>query len=321
MHTSAFFKLFPPPRFMIIKYAGLDISDDAVRLIEYSSGRSGLKIQKYTNIELPAGVMEGGEIKNEKALHDILVDLEKKYNLSYVKVSISEEKAYLFQTDVPVADVHAIGHSIEFKLEENVPLSGPDAIFYFDLLPTLVSGGSLRASVSVVPRTYIEKYITLLRGAGISATAFEIVPKAIARAVVPFEVDHAVMVVHIMNKKTGVYIVSGGVVCFTSTIAWGSHLSTNEHTDITILTKEINRIYTYWMSHGTVNLLIGSLILVGRDSPIHENAIRNGIVPAGLPVHVADTWRNSLNINHYIPPISHEESSDYAVAAGLAIDG
>ena len=103
-----------------------------------------------------------------------------------------------------------------------MPLSGSDAVFYFDLLPVKSAAGALRASVSVVQRGYIEHLIEILRGSGIYPIAFEVLPKAIARSVIsPLEAG-AQMIVYIMNKKTGVYVVSGGVVCFSSTIAWGS---------------------------------------------------------------------------------------------------
>ena len=68
MLAQKFFKLFPTPKFLDIPYAGLDISDDAVRCIEYSQARGGLAIHRYGTKPLPLGVIEGGEIKDEKIL-------------------------------------------------------------------------------------------------------------------------------------------------------------------------------------------------------------------------------------------------------------
>jgi Tfp pilus assembly PilM family ATPase len=174
MHSSLFFKLFPPPKFMVMKHAGLDISDDAISCIEYSGHAPNLHIKKFSSVDLGPGVIEGGEIKDEKALVEKLSKMDKDLNLSYVKVSVPEEKSYLFQTDISATDPVAIAQNIEFKLEENVPLPVSEAVFYFDILPMSVTGGKLRASVSVVPKAYIEKIVSLLRVSGLYPIAFEV---------------------------------------------------------------------------------------------------------------------------------------------------
>lgn len=320
MHASTFFKIFPPPTFLVMKHAGLDISDDAIHCLEYTETSRGREIGLYDSVELPKGLIEGGDIKNEKKLGDILSNLEKKHNFSYVKVSLPEEKVYLFQTDVPDTDVRVIRQNIEFKLEENVPLSVADAVFYFDLLPMSVSGGALRATVSVVPRSYIEQYISILRSARMSPVAFEVVPKSIARAIVPPGSDKTLLIIHAMNAKTGIYIVSGGVVSFTSTIGWGvcsSYTSSSEYTDS--LSKEINRVHSYWLSHGGPSARIDEIVLVGRDTLRCESNLQNVITGVSVPVHVAEVWRNSLDLNRSVPPVSRDDSLTYAVAAGLAL--
>jgi Tfp pilus assembly PilM family ATPase len=126
-----------------------------------------------------------------------------------------------------------------------------------------VTGGKLRASVSVVPKSYIEKIVTLLRASGISPIAFEVVPKSIARAILSQSVTDSVMVVHIMNKKTGIYVISGGVVCFTSTISWGDK-SDSKEVAVTTLLEELVRVNSYWTSHHSEASKLGQVILVGK---------------------------------------------------------
>lgn len=321
MHTSLFFKLFPPPKFLVMKHVGLDISDDAIHLIEYSGHAPNLKIAKYTSLDIPEGVVEGGDIKDGKALTSILSKLDHDFKLSYVKVSVQEEKAYLFQTDISTTNPLAIAQNVEFKLEENVPLSVADAVFYFDILPMAVTGGKLRASVSVVPRVHVENVVQILRDAGISPMAFEVVPKSIARTILPVAVASTVMIVHIMRHKTGIYIVSGGVVCFTFTVTWGAELSANNiKGEIQILTREINRIYEYWSSHNVATSKIEKIVMVGKEAPRYENEINNIVAAVGLTVSIGNVWTNAFSVDSYIPPISKEDSLDYSVAAGLAMD-
>lgn len=321
MHSSLFFKLFPPPKFMVMKHAGLDISDDAIRCLEYSGHLPDLRISKHAAVEVSDKIIESGEIKDEKALADILSKFDHDNSLSYVKVSVPEEKAYLFQTDISTTEPRAIAQNIEFKLEENVPLTATDAVFYFDILPMSVTGGALRASVSVVPRAYIDKIVSTLRASGIAPIAFEVVPKSIARSIIPGNSSETVMIVHIMNKKTGIYIVSGGVVCFTSTIAWGGlTVKEGEEGGIQLLLNEITRVHGYWMSHGAATAEIKQVVLVGRHCLLHETEIASSLASLELETSVANVWNNAFSVDHYIPPISREDSLDFAVAAGLALE-
>ena len=318
MHSSLFFKLFPPPKFMVMKHAGLDINDDAITCLEYAGYPPGAKIHKHSLIDLPASIIEAGEIKDEKALVENLSKLDKELNLTYVKVSLPEEKSYLFQTDITTTDPVVNAQNIEFKLEENVPLPVSEAVFYFDILPMSVTGGKLRASVSVVPRVYVEKIVTMLRASGLSPLAFEVVPKAIARAVLPKSLEESVMVVHIMNKKTGIYIVCGGVVCFTSTVSWGSQSDIN--TKIDSLLSELVKVNEYWISHHPDNSKLSQAILVGNDCGKFESNISGALAEAGLPVSIGNVWANAFNLDNYIPPIMKDESLKYAVSAGLAME-
>lgn len=302
-----------------MEHAGLDISDDAIHCLSYARHNGSLAVDKHISIEVPPGLIDGGDVKDEKRLRELLAEVDRKVDLSYVKVSISEEKAYLFQTDVPDSDIRDIQQNIEFKLEENVPLSAPDAVFYFDLLPGSSTSGSLRASVTVVPRTYIERTMTLLNESGIAPVAFEIVPKAIAHAIMPPTESGTMLILHVMSKKTGIYVVSAGVVAFTSTIATGMQSQQDRQQYVEALRREINRVYAYWISRAGGAPAIRKIALVGKGAAEYEGLLQSAVSGAELGIEVADAWRNAFSIDRYVPPISEPDSLGYVVAAGLAL--
>lgn len=322
MHSSLFFRLFPPPKFMIMKHVGLEISDDALHYLEYRPTGHGQVIKSFSVADLPANVIDGGDIKDDKALIAALSACRAKNGFSYVKVSIPEEKAYLFLTEVTDAELASIEQHIEFKLEENVPLSGADAVFYYDVIPRAPGATTTKVSVSVVPRAYVEHHIEILGAAGLRPVAFEVAPKAIARAIIPREARGSQLIVHIMNRKTGMYIVSNGVVCFTSTWGTGSRsLPADSHPSYTaLLSAEINRVYTYWASHGaTSGSAIDQILLLGHDAAQYENDLQNIIPDISVATHIANIWQNAFSIEHYIPPLNRNQSLDFAVVAGLAL--
>ncbi len=315
MRSSLFFKLFPPPTFLMRPHAGLDISDDAIRCIEYHRTYHGLTIAKHAVQVLPEGLIKGGDIKDEKEFVSILNKFAEKNSLLYAKVSLPEEKAYLFQTDVPSANFGSIAQNIEFKLDQNVPLSAQDALFQFDLMPKAVTGNSLRASVSVIPRIYVEHYITLLRAGNISPVAFEVVPKSIVAACTPFRSTITYLVVNVMKSKTGLYIVSEGVVCFTSTISWGS----NDLKVSNVLTSEIDRVYSYWSTRADVHTGISEIMVVGSRAEECEALLKNHGGDVLSHSVLPNVWHNAFDVNTYVPPITKTDSFEYAIAAGLAL--
>lgn len=326
MLAQKFFTLFPPPKFLDTPYAGLDISDDAIRCIEYTSTRKGLSIHRYGMKELPGGAVSGGEIKDSKILADTIKALAKELKIHVVRASLPEEKMYLFKTDVTSNNNKEIRQNIEFKLEENVPISPADSIFFFDRIPNIDHKEDRHSmSVSVAPNDLINSYLDTIRSAGVSVYSFELQAKAIARALVPFDSKETEIIVHIMNNKTGVYVACGGVVCFTSTIPWGNRniiTRINQQQNFTELQKQINQVHAYWLEHGRG--AITRVVFTGKG------ALTDGLISAcaasfandkgnSIRFEVGKTWRNAFSCDLYIPSIAYEDSLDYVVAAGLAM--
>ncbi len=320
MFLQKFFKLFPPPKFLDIPYAGLDISDDAVRCIEYSHTIHGLYIRHYGVKALAPGIVEGGEIKDEKVLTETIAALAKELHIYAVKASLPEEKMYLFKTSVPSTDEKEIRQNIEFKLEENVPISPAESIFFFDLIPAGAEINSQEegntVSVSVAPQGLINAYLNAINAAGVTVLSFEVSAKAIARALVAPGSNETQLIVHIMQRKTGLYLVCGGVVAFTSTVPWSIAPGMDSKTAITELRKHMEQVFNYWAEHGKGGK-IKKIILVGHDGLM--DGLAAGCSPdPDIKVEIGKVWQNAFSHDKYIPPISYEDSLDYVVAAGLA---
>jgi len=312
MFTKKFFKLFPPPKFLNIPCAGIDISDDAVRCIEYSESIHGLVLHRYGVKALNPGIVESGRIMKEADLIKAISDLTSELKLRTVKASLPEERMYLFKTEVPLVDEDQIRQNIEFKLEENVPVPASEAIFFFDLIPKdNYKDEKNYASVSVAPAELVNSYLKVLTASDLDVVSFEIQPKAIARAVVPRGSAENQMIIYIMNNKTGIYIVCGGVVCFTSTVALG------KDSEISLFQHEISKVYSYWAEYGS-GKKINKIIVSGQNASKISNDSKISPDPK-VAVEVAHIWQNAFSSDHYIPPITFEGSLEYVIAAGLAL--
>jgi Tfp pilus assembly PilM family ATPase len=334
MHAPhKFFKLFPTPKFLDIPYAGLAISDDAIHCIEYAETHHGLVIRRHGMKILAPGVIEAGDIKDDKALIEALAALSKELKIYVVKASLPEEKMYLFKTIVPSVDIKDMRQNIEFKLEENVPLTATEALFFFDLIPkatgvtvTPNDGSGNPVGVSVAPRTVVNSYLEAIKAAGITVLTFEVDAKGLARSLVPQGSTSTDLIVNIMNKKTGLYVVCGGVVCFSSTISWGSTMidpALDSKTRFGELKKSIQQVKNYWKEHG-LGTDIERVVFSGKgalaDGLISECSMGfGGSQEKKVRFEIGKVWQNAFSPNSYIPPINYEDSLDYGVAAGLAL--
>lgn len=354
MKRSKFYKFFPPPQFLQMPAVGLDISDVSMRFIELIEKRSGLEIGRFGERSVPRGVIEAGEVKKPADLRMILSDIKKTYDLEFVAVSLPEEKAYLFDLRLPVMGHNEIRGAVELSLEEHVPLKADEVLFDYEI--TTETDTDINVSVSVVPRYLVDGYLEAFSGSGIKPVAFEIEAQSIARAVIPEGDTNSFMVVDFGKTRTGITLVSGGTVEFTSTVfAGGNSLteaiaknlmvtydeaekikrekgisgSTEDEnmslalmSAISILRDEVSRHQSYWQTHtdefGKKHSEIQKVYLCGGDSNLAGLA---GYLASGLsiPVELANTLVNVNTLNEYIPEISFSDSLSYATAIGLAL--
>ncbi|PCI27584.1 hypothetical protein COB55_05460 [Candidatus Wolfebacteria bacterium] len=353
---------FPPPRFLQLPAVGLDISDHSIRFVELIPKRDGFRLVRFAHKRLPDAIFTNGEIRDLPGLKKALSDFQKENDIGFIHASLPEEKAYLYKTDVSTTEPAEIRSAIEFGLEENVPLSPAEAVFDFHILNRNdhESLDHTHASVTVLPKKVINQYIDLFSESNLNPLSFEIEAQSIARAVVADDNKDTVMVVDFGAQRTGISIVTCGVVTFTSTVDIGGqtltqvikkyfNVSHEEAEKIKIergivrdktntelfdlllstlatLKDEINKHHSYWNDRVKLDKendggeAINRIILCGRDSTLHGLA---EYMSANLKssVGVANVWVNTFDVAEYIPPISAKESLGFATAVGLALKG
>ncbi len=349
-------RLFPPPRFMTLPSAGVDISDASLKYVQFRRGAHDLVLERWGDLEIPPETVKRGDLKDKRALVEVLRRLKQETGMEYIRVSLPEERAYLFETTLPnKTSPRDVRSALEFHLEENVPLSPRDAYFDYAIVDDGAGGKDMRLSVAVYARDTITGYYESCREAGLVPTGFEVEAQAIARAAVKAHDADTYMIVDFGQSRTGVGIVHRGTLMFTSTIdIGGAQLSEalkrqfpgideksytrikNElgllraeqdldvHTallgPVAALKDELNMRINYW------NL---------RDETVHDRDVRKVILCggsanlAGLPEYLAEelsieaeramVWQNAFPTGGVVPPITRRYSYGYATAIGLAL--
>lgn len=353
-----FHEFFPPPKFLDMPAAGLSISDTAISVVELVRRKGTYAVGRYGRRILPKGAISEGYVNDKDSVIVELRRLKEALNLDFVNASLSEEKAYLFNSRIPRVAKKEIRGVLEFKLEENVPIPTNDAIFDYTVIPRKdhPTEDHIDVSATVLPSKVVDTYNELITGSGLVPLSFEIEAQAISRAVIPKGDRETYLIINFGESKTGLFIVSDEVVHFTSTVGIGGtnitaaiskylSISTEEAevikrehaalkdrknmdlffslmNAISALKDEVNKLSTYWHTHkdgsGEMGKKISKIILSGRDAGLSGFDDYLSL-SLGIPVEVGNVWENTFSFNEYVPPISFSESLDYAAAVGLAL--
>lgn len=316
MVFNKIFDIFPPPKFLSPPFAGISISDTFIRCVKFGRKEGKLFIEKYAEREINPGFITSGQINNKEEVVKILMALKKDLNLDYVKISLPEEKAYLFTAKIPIVKQNEVRSAIESKIEENVPVSPSELTFDYKLIDHRKED-HLDVVVSVLPTNIVDAYVNLSESAGLSLLSLEIESQATARSLLTSNNSGVVLIVNFDIGKVGLYVIRDSVVHFTSTVL----LKDKASSSFDFLSQEIKKLYVYWHTLkenlNKEDRKIKEIIICGED--FGDNAVQYFTTQNQTKSSLGNVWTNALDVNNTVPPISFKDSLRFAVSAGLAL--
>ena len=357
---SVLSRVLPPPIFLTMPCVGVDVSDTSLKYVSLKPNvRPGVDrvIKQWGDISIPSGTVQRGLVSDPKQLTAVLKEFKAQTKAEFVRLSLPEERAYLFETtikrDTPIKEIRGM---LEFRLEENVPIPSKDVYFDYDILPGDQEKKTVQIAVAAYAKETIQQYYDVCIEAGLRPVAFEVEAQAMARAVIPTDVKGAVMLVDFGKTRTGIGIAYKGMLLYTSTVDIGGD----------VLSQALRRVLGDAVSEGELTKLKNTQGLVRsiESSHVHEALInatsvikdelatrmqywhlRNGNSAErrissvmlcggsanlkGLPAYLTETlgiptlrgnvWENTFSLKHTVPPIDRRHSFGYATAIGLAL--
>ncbi|MFA5792067.1 MAG: pilus assembly protein PilM [Candidatus Paceibacterota bacterium] len=354
MFRNSFYRFFPPPNFLMAPSFGLDISDESLKFVELLMTKDGIRMGRHGERKIPPGIIESGKIKNSVKLKEVLLSLRKEENMRFVRVSLPEEQVYLFQLRLDKTGLNNIREGIELALEEHIPIRAQDAIFDYDLVSE--DEKSLEVQVAAIQTNVIQNYLSVFKESFISIQSLELEAQAISRSVIRKGDMETYMIVDFGKTRTGIFIVSRGVVVFTSTLDIGGesldkmiqknfNVSLEEAVkmkmqfglqrnvenkevfavllnSVSVLRDEMMKNFLYWNTHkdeeGKNHAQIKKIILCGGDSNLIGLSDYISISMKSV-VEMANVWINITETEMYVPEISFNQSLTFAAALGLAL--
>ena len=355
--SSTVARLLPAPAFIQLPSVGVDISDTSLKYVQFAPvyrRGGGVTLEQWGDIDIAAGSLERGQVNDVQALSRALEEMHRRTKVPFVRISLPEERAYIFETTIKHGSSLAeIRSQIEFRLEEHVPLSPRDAFFDYEIIHE--TERELTVAVVVYARETIMSYYEATQSAGVTPLAFEVEAQAIARATLQIDDPHTHMIVDFGKTRTGIGIVHQGDLLYTSTIDIGGatlsaalrkHLGNKAESELTTLKNtrglvphrdmpelyevlltavagikdEIATRLQYWHTrdHDREERRIKSIVLCGGSSNL-KGVTEYFTETLGVPTVRGDVWRNVPLPDSVVPPITKRYSYGYATAIGLAL--
>lgn len=349
-----FFRYIRIPRFLEMPAIGIDISDGAVRFVELLKEGKNFIPHRFGERKLPPGVVVSGNIIKKDELVKVLISISKDEKYKFVKASLPESKAYVFNISIPEMPEADIDEAIVFRIEDNAPISAAEAIFDYTIVGKNEKG-EMELSVTAVQESVIREYLDLYNKASLIPRSFELESRAIARALILPRDPRTYLIVHIGENKTVFSIVRAGIVRFTSTLYVGSSnlndaigrslavkpeeaeevknkcITQNPCEEkvfesisgaISSIKDEVNKLLIYWFTHkvsGTPGIQkIDEILLSGKDATI-PGVLSYMSRNIKTSVRIADAWSSCFSYNDYIPDINANDALDFVTAIGLSL--
>lgn len=219
--------VFPVPSFLSLRAAGIDISDERIRVCSLRAGKEGYVIDTFGEYPVTRGAIERGIMKRPEEVRTVLKQIQKIHNIHLAHISLPEERVYLVTLDVLPGTREEVRDSILLQLPEQVPVSPDQAIFDYSIIGPSQKEGMVQVAVCVLLEEDVLPYVSVFEGTNILPVTFEMEAHAIARAMVPQGGDLSYLIVDVGKYRTGVSFVHAGVVRFASTIDIGSEMVTD----------------------------------------------------------------------------------------------
>jgi len=212
--------------FIRLEAAGLDISDRSVKYLKFRQDTK-LGFDFFGEFDVPEGVIEKGEIKQEEELIKVFQKFLQRegrhLRSSFVVASLPEEKSFFRLIQLPKMKKEEVANAIRWEIEANIPLPAEDLLYDYEIIEPV--GGDFDhfdIMITAFPRDIVDSYVRALKQSGFNPLALEVESQAIVRAVIPQLREYSARIIVEMGRtRTSLILFAGGAIVFTTTLELG----------------------------------------------------------------------------------------------------
>ncbi|MFH1780650.1 MAG: type IV pilus assembly protein PilM [Candidatus Nealsonbacteria bacterium] len=338
---------------------GLDISDRSLKIIRLKKSSRSFELISSGETIMKPGIIEQGDIKNEKALSAAIKEAVKnvcgeKIRTKRVVISLPEEKTFLQVIQLPVMKEEEVQKAVYFEAENYIPL--PIGKVYLDsqIISCDAKTNKLNVLIAAMPKTIVDSYVSALKGAALEPVVLEIESMSIARALIKNNNadSRALILIDLGENRTNFSIFLDQSLKFTTT----SQISAKNFSEIIAQSLKINskEAEALKIKHGIGNSksgkknaeILNSALVDFIDlsqkyinycqTQYNQKAIKILLCGGGanlkglpdflhrqlkIPVERGNPWTNITFNSSKRACLSDEESLKHTTAIGLALRG
>jgi len=207
------------------KAFGLDLSDLSVKIAMLKKGYFGFNLACFSRKEIPAGIIEEGEIKDEQKLIKIINDALQNtkggsLKTRYCVASLPETEAFVRIIQLPRMKDEEMQEAVKWETENNIPMSIEEVYIDWQIIKAEhEKKDHYDILIGVMPKKIIDSYFSLFKKIRLRPLVFEIESVATARALIKNNLAiPPAMIIDLGAKRTSFIAVAGSAIPFTASI-------------------------------------------------------------------------------------------------------
>jgi type IV pilus assembly protein PilM len=332
------------------EFFGLDIGSTAVRLVQLRPGGQHPVLTAYGSMPVSGNITASDSKIDQDKVSEVIRQLirENHVNAKHVVVGLPSNKLFATVITTPKLDQSQLAKAIRYQAEQYIPMSLSQVKLDWAVIDESKDGKTLEVLLVAAPNTVVEKYVSIIEGAGLEILALEANAIATARALVP-PGNLAVALVDLGSLDSDISIISNnsprllrsvaiGGSTFVRGVAQSLGLDEVQATQFTYkfgltqsklegqvhkaikptldnLVSEVEKSVKFFTGRYP-EVKLEKLVVTGPSAALPELGpfLANSI---GLPVEFGNAW---VNVSY--PAALQDKlmglSSEYAAAVGLA---
>ncbi len=198
---------------------GIDIGSKSIKVIELSGSSAGWKLKSsgavgYTGVSPNKAVEEG----DYAAIANVLKKLVSQIGITSKEVNLSLPEALIFTRIIkfPLLSDEEVASAVRWEAEQYIPIPVNEAVIQYTILERNTALASVSVLLVAAPKVIVEKYVKVIRLAGLVPVSAETELTALSRSLSPS--TGLSMLLDMGSSTTSMSIVKDSNTVFTRSI-------------------------------------------------------------------------------------------------------
>jgi type IV pilus assembly protein PilM len=173
---------------MATRVVGVDLGSYGVRAVELSLSGGEATLERFAQVTLPPGAIRDGEVADAAAVSASVRRLwtEGGFKGKKVVIGVANQRVIVRMAEMPAMSEEDFTSALRFEAQDLIPIPVDDAILDFQILEDVVDNtdgeARMRVLLAAAQRDMVRSHLAAVEGAGLRASAVDLVPFALVRA-------------------------------------------------------------------------------------------------------------------------------------------